>query len=168
VWEVDTLNAVIEQPSTDQNRLMLWGIILKEPPALLLAEFPLMASHTAEQTNFNEPAVDGTRGDIESQLAFDAAGRGEFDSLRSGHDLFILLAGGLSLSTRSMEVVDVTVLLIVTDPVTHRSNVACDLLRDGGVVALQLVQADDHPAAARSTGECERCRHARREVVEKE
>lgn len=106
-----------------------------------------MPSDTTEKTNFNQSTINSTRGDIEAELPLQSTRCGEFDPLRCLDDLLILLFCCLSLATGSTNVIHVAILLVVTDPVAHGSNVTGDLARDGCLIALHLVQQDDEPAS---------------------
>ena len=77
-----------------------------EPLALLLfTELLLMPSDTTEETHLNEPTVDGSRGDIEAELATDAARCGKLCCLCLSDDRCILLSSRLPLATAVRRVV---------------------------------------------------------------
>ena len=112
-----------------------------------ISEFLLVLRDTTKQTMLLQSAVDGIDGNLELKLALDAARCGELDFLRLSDDGCILLRSGLTLATAAREIIHVAMLLVVFNPVAHRSNVTTNLLCDGCIVALHLVQQSDGPSS---------------------
>ena len=80
------------------------------------------------------------------KLSPDAARCGELGFLRLSDDGCILLCCGLALATAAREIIHAAMLLVVLNPVAHRSSVTDDFLCDGRIVAPHLVQQDDVPS----------------------
>ena len=111
-----------------------------QPVALLCCtEFPLVLSDAAKEAHLDESAIDSARGDIHTELATDAAGRGKLCLLRLCNDGCVLLCCGLSLATAARRVVRI----LLRQPVAYGAHVAGNARSDVGLVAALSMQHSD-------------------------
>ncbi len=87
----------------------------------------------------DEPTVDGTRGDVQAELATDAAGRGELRCFCLSNDSCILLSSRLPLAAAAWRVVRI----LLRQPVAHSVLVARDARSNGSDFVALLPQNTD-------------------------